>query len=123
MRRRPLVIVLLGVGLVCAMWATARAVDSWRYRARLEQAKARIASGSPAEARRLLAEAEARWPREGELTFLPGACEQALGRPEAAMAAWSRVPADSPFAGHAAMLHVRLLLKSDRFASAEELLP
>jgi tetratricopeptide (TPR) repeat protein len=39
------------------------------------------------------------------------------------MAAWSRVPADSPFAGHAAMLHVRLLLKSDRFASAEELLP
>ena len=57
------------------------------------------------------------------MTFLLGACEQALGRPDAALAAWSRVPADSPFAGHAAMLRVRLLLKRDRFAAAEELLP
>jgi thioredoxin-like negative regulator of GroEL len=118
-----LVVVILGAGLASAAWGTARAVDSWRYRASLERAKARIASGSPAEARRLLAEAETRWPREGELTFLLGACEQALGRPDAAVAAWSRVPADSPFAGNAAMLRVRLLLKSDRFAAAEELLP
>ena len=65
MRRRRLV-VLLGVALVFAAWGTARGVDSWRYRASLEQAKARIASGSPAEARRLLAESAARWPGEGE---------------------------------------------------------
>ena len=122
MRRRRLV-VILGVALVLAAWGTARVVDSWRYRASLEQAKARIDSGSPAEARRLLAESAARWPREGEVTFLLGACEQALGRPDAAEAAWSRVPTDSPFAGHAAMLRVRLLLKRDRFAAAEELLP
>src|SRR5271165_3480572 len=122
MRRRRLV-VLLGVALVFAAWGTARAVDSWRYRASLDQAKARIAAGSPAEARRLLAESAARWPKEGELHFLLGACEQALGRPEAAAAAWSRVPADSPFAGHAAMLRVRMLLKRDQFAAAEELLP
>jgi len=114
---------LLGVTALFAAWGTARGVDSWRYRACLEQAKARIASGSPAAARRLLAESAARWPGEGELEFLLGACEQALGRPQAAEAAWSRVPNDSPFAGHAAMLRVRLLMKRDRFAAAEELLP
>ena len=47
MRRRPLV-AILGVSLVVATWGTARLVDSWRYRASLERAKARIASGSPA---------------------------------------------------------------------------
>jgi tetratricopeptide (TPR) repeat protein len=121
--RRRLLVVILGVGVVCATWVTARIVDSWLYRASLQEAKARIASGAPAEARRLLVEALARWPEEGELTFLLGACEQALGRPDAALTAWSRVPSDSPFAGHAAMLRVRLLLKRDRFAEAEELLP
>ena len=70
----------------------------------------------------MLVEATALWPREGELQFLLGACEQALGRPEAAEAAWSRVANTSPFAGHAAMLRVRLLLKRERFAEAEDLL-
>jgi tetratricopeptide (TPR) repeat protein len=114
---------ILGVALVLATWGAVRTIDSWRYRASLEQAKARIASGLVAEARRLLAESVARWPGEGEVKFLLGACEQALGRSDAAEAAWSRVPADSPFAGHAAMLRVRLLMKRDRFAAAEELLP
>jgi thioredoxin-like negative regulator of GroEL len=71
----------------------------------------------------LLAEASARWPGDGEAEFLLGACEQALGRTDAAEAAWVRVPPGSAFAGHAAMLRVRLLLKNDRFAAVEELLP
>ena len=33
------------------------------------------------------------------------------------------MPSESPFAGHAAMLRVRLLLKRDQFSAAEELLP
>jgi tetratricopeptide (TPR) repeat protein len=122
MRRRWL-LVIPGVALGFATWGILRVVDSWRYRASLAQAKAQIASGSPYGARRLLVESVARWPGEGELKFLLGACEQALGRPDAAEAAWSRVPADSPFAGAAAMLRVRLLLKRDRFAASEELLP
>ena len=121
--RRRLLVVILGVALALAAWATVRVVDSRLYRAALEQAKASIAAGSPVLARRLLAESAARWPREGELTYLLGACELALGRPDAAEAAWSRVPTDSPFAGHAAMLRVRQLMKRDRFAAAEELLP
>src|SRR5271166_5357302 len=98
MRRKRLVM-LVGLIALLAAWRTARAVDSWRYRASLEKVKARIASGSPAEARRLLVEATAQWPREGELQFLLGACEQALGRPAAAEAAWARVAPTSAFAG------------------------
>src|SRR5205085_8856260 len=82
-----------------------------------------IASGKPAEAQRLLAWSAVRWPGQGEVEFLLGACEQALGRVAAAEAAWSRVPPDSPYAGHAAMLRVRLLLKRDQLAAAEELVP
>src|SRR5579883_32861 len=113
----------IGIALALAAWGTARAVDSWRIRSVLEEAKRRLDARAPAEARRLLADAAARWPAEGEIAFLLGACEQALGRPGAAEAAWSRVPADSPFAGHAAMLHARLLLRRDRLAAAEERLP
>src|SRR5262245_40079516 len=113
MRRRRLV-AILAVTLVFATWGSARLVGAWRLRASLEQAKALIASGSPAEARRLLAESALRWPGAGEVKFLLGACEQALGRPDVAEAVWSHVPADSPFAGHAAMLRVRLLLERDR---------
>ena len=80
MRRRRLVM-LLGIIALFAAWGTARGVDSWRYRAVLEKAKARIASGSPTEARRVLAEATARWPGAGELEFLLGACILALLTP------------------------------------------
>jgi thioredoxin-like negative regulator of GroEL len=121
--RWRLLLAVLGIAAPLAAWATARAVDSWRYQAALERAKATIASGSPAEARRQLAEASARWPGRGEAEFLLGACEQALGRPEAAEAAWSSVPSESPYAGHAAMLRARLHLRSDQLAEAEELLP
>jgi thioredoxin-like negative regulator of GroEL len=122
MRRRWLFAVA-AIAMAMATWGTTRVVDSWRVRSILERAKKRLDARSVVEARRLLADAAARWPGEGEVQFLLGACEQALGRPDAADAAWSRVPADSPFAGHAALLRVRLFLKRDRFAAAEELLP
>src|SRR5262245_28681961 len=118
-RRRRQLLALAGVLLALAAWGTARGVDTWRYRAALEQAKARIAAGSRAEGQRLLAASAARWPGQGEVQFLLGACEQSLGHLEAAEAAWSRVPPDSPYAGHAAMLHARLLLKRDQYAAAE----
>ena len=122
MRRKGLVL-LIGLIALFAAWGTARAVDSWRYRTSMEKVKASIAAGSTSEARKLLVEAVERWPREGELQFLLGACEQALGRTQAAEEAWARVEPTSAFAGNAAMLRVRLLLKRDRFAAAEELLP
>src|SRR6516225_10178612 len=113
MSRRQMM-VTLAVVLLFGAWGTARVVDTWRYRASIERAKAQIAAGRAAEARQLLADSAARWPGDGEATFLLGACEQALGRPDAAEAAWSQVPRTSTFAGHAAMLHVRLLLKRDQ---------
>jgi tetratricopeptide (TPR) repeat protein len=114
---------ILGVALVGLAWGTARAVDHWRYRSIIDRAKARIASGSPADARRFLSQAAPLCPGNGEAEFLLGACEQALGRFDSAETAWSRVPGSSSFAGNAAMLRARLLLKRDRFAEAEKLLP
>jgi thioredoxin-like negative regulator of GroEL len=115
--------VTLAVVLLFGAWGTARVVDTWRYRASIERAKAQIAAGRAAEARQLLADSAARWPGDGEATFLLGACEQSLGRAQAAELAWARIAESSPYAGHAAMLRVRLLLQRDRFAKVEELLP
>ncbi len=112
---------LLVLGLVAApaAWWGSRAYASWRVEADLKAAKAAIAAGSTGTARRLLAEAAARRPGQGEVEFLLGAAEQALGRPEAASAAWARVPDDSPFAPNAALMVARVALADDRFAAAE----
>ncbi len=105
-----------------AAWVGVRTLDSWRLESCLRAAKKAIGARSPETARRLLEDASRRWPREGEIAFLLGACEMSLGRPESATEAWSRVPADSPFAPHAALYRARLVLRQDRFAEAEGLL-
>src|SRR5262249_61832955 len=81
-----------------------------------------ISAHAPATAHRLLAEASRRWPGQGEVDLLLGACEFVLGRTDAAEQAWSRVAADSPFAPHAALYRARRVLAHHRFADAEGLL-
>ena len=112
----------LGLGLVAgpSTWYAAGAYQSWRAEADLKAAKTAIAVGSVEKARRLLAGASARRPGMGEVEYLLGAVEQSLGHPEEGAAAWNRVPADSSFAPHAAMMIARLALAKDRFADAEE---
>ena len=58
-------------------------------------------------------------PEPGEAQYLLGAVEKAMGRPDAARAAWLAVPAGSPFALHAAMMLARGALVRDRHADAE----
>jgi tetratricopeptide (TPR) repeat protein len=48
-----------------------------------------------------------------------GLCEQARGRDAAAVAAWARLPPDSPFAGWAAARRARAEMSLGRFADAE----
>ena len=105
-----------------AVWVSARTLDSRRLESSLRVAKEAIAARSPGTAWRVLAEASARWPGNGEIELLLGACEQSLGRPAVADLAWSRVPAGSPFAPHAALYRARLVLEHDRFADAEKFL-
>jgi tetratricopeptide (TPR) repeat protein len=96
-----------------------RGYDSWKFAETVKAAKAAISAGSASKGRELLAEALERRPDDGEVAFLLGAAEQAVGHEERARAAWLRVPPDSSFAPHAALLRGRLALDHDRFAEAE----
>ena len=91
LHRRTPWILAIGILMSMPVWWGTRALDSWRLRSALESAKRAIASRQTAEARRVLAWASTRWPGEGEVAYLLGACEQALGDPDAADAAWARV--------------------------------
>ena len=82
MRRRWLLGVP-GIALTLSAWATKWVVDSWRIHSILEQAKKRLDARSPAEARRLLADAAARaaTPLGAGFTFLALTTGSLWGRP------------------------------------------
>jgi tetratricopeptide (TPR) repeat protein len=131
LRRRALWAIAIAVVAACSGLAGVRALESWRRErdataaeAALKAAKAALDARSPEAARPLLARASQLrgGAGNGEAEFLLGACEFKLGHPDAAEAAWSRVPAGSPFEAHAALYRARLVLSHDRFADAEPLL-
>jgi tetratricopeptide (TPR) repeat protein len=94
----------------------------WRFRTDLSRARTELAKGRYAAARRLLTELARRSPAEGEVQYSLGMCEQALGRSNAALAAWERVPADSPQAANAALMRARAAFDAGRYSIAEGLL-
>jgi enediyne biosynthesis protein E4 len=112
---------VIAVAIVAA-WQCLRVFNSWRLDSNLKAAKVAIAARSAGVARKLLADSSARSPGNAEVEFLLGACEQSLGRLDAADRAWSRVPRDSSFGPAAALFRARLVLEKDRFADAEGLL-
>ena len=75
--------------------------------------------GGDGEGSGALARAAALRPEPGEAQYLLGAVEKAMGRPDAARAAWLAVPPGSPFALHAALMLARGALVRDRHADAE----
>src|SRR5205823_1529826 len=79
------------LGLVLA-WVGWLVIGGWQVRAGLTWARRRIAEQQYAPARDRLARLSAWWPRHGEVEYLCGVCEASLGRPEAALSAWARVP-------------------------------
>src|SRR5262249_4380264 len=85
----------------------------------LAWARRQIAEGRYATARSRLARLSAWWPRRGEVEYLLGVCEAALGRPEDALAAWGRVPVGSPPAGAAGLAGGRTLQGVGRLTEAE----
>jgi tetratricopeptide (TPR) repeat protein len=90
-----------------------------QYEAAIVEAKAAAEKRSLAKARVVLTRAAALRPKPGEAQYLLGAVEQAMGRPDAARAAWLAVPAESAFAPHAAMMLARGAVAADRQAEAE----
>ena len=85
----------LGIGLAWVAWFL---VGGWQVRDGLAWAKLQIDSGQYGPARDRLARLAAWWPGRAEVEYLLGVCESTLGRTDAALAAWERVPAASPFA-------------------------
>jgi enediyne biosynthesis protein E4 len=111
--------VVLGLALLAVV--TSKMQDR-RLRAELEQAHQAMATGRLGLARKSLAALVERWPHNGEALLLLGQCEEALGRPDHALAAWARVPeSDSNFA-RAADSQGSLLIDVGRYAPAESLL-
>ena len=119
-----IVAAVLSVVGVPALKSWRRGRDAKAAETVLKAAKAALDARSPRVVRPLLARASALLggAGDGEAEFLLGACEFKLGHPEAAEAAWLRVPAGSRFEPHAAPYRARRLLGHDRFADAEPLL-
>ena len=112
--------VVLGLALLAAVAASKMQVR--RLRAELEQVQQAMAKGRLGLARKSLADLVERWPRNGEVLLLLGQCEEALGRPDRALAAWALVPdSDSNFV-RAAESQGSLLINLGRYAPAESLL-
>src|SRR4051812_42777928 len=92
-------IVLVGLGAVGY-----RAFEDRRFREELDRAKQTLRDGRHASSLRQLRALEDRRPKDGEVHYLIGLCEQLLGRPDAAERAWSRIAAgDAPHVGWAAL--------------------
>ena len=112
----------LAIGLAAAglLWASWLVVGSWRVREGLAWARRRMAEGHYASARDRLAELARWWPRDDAVTYLRGACEAKLDRPDAALAALGSVRPGSPQAGPARLAEGRLLARSfGRLGDAE----
>ena len=90
--RRRLVMMSVGVGLALAAWLGVRAVEARRFREELARAREEFAARRFATARVRLARLAERRPGDGEVELLLGDCERMLGHPDAALAAWGRIP-------------------------------
>jgi enediyne biosynthesis protein E4 len=119
-RRAAGVALLLGLTLAPVVrWVG----DDRHFRGELIRAQAEVAARWFAPARDRLARLVARRPTHDEALFQLGVCEDALGRPDAAVAAWAAVPATSPRAAEASVARARVLIYAfGRLGEAETLL-
>ena len=98
-----------------------RAAEAYRFRASLGRARQEVGQGRHDAARTRLVELSARRPGEGEVDYLLGLSEKAVGNADAALAAWARVPAGSPFAPRASFERGVLAMERGEYALAEQL--
>ena len=91
--RGRLLMAFLGIGVLLAAWFAVRAMYQRRLESELRLARGEFGARRFGAARERLARLAERWPDHGEVEYLLGASEKALGHSQAAMAAWDRVPA------------------------------
>ena len=97
-------------------------MEARRHRSALEQVDREIAAGRYGAARQRLIGLSTRWMGPDEVDYRLGLCEGSLGHDEAALAAWGRLPARSPFAEAAALNSAAVEMNRGRFSAAETIL-
>ncbi|WZP00448.1 FG-GAP-like repeat-containing protein [Isosphaeraceae bacterium EP7] len=108
------------VGLtVAGVWVSSRRDRA--FRADLAEARKAMDDGRFAMARQTLNGLADGGSDDPELFLLLGYCEQARGKPPAALAAWSRIGADTPQASEASFRSGQVEQEAGRLAAAEEL--
>jgi enediyne biosynthesis protein E4 len=120
--RRSRMLFGLVVVVVVAVLGLAWVVGGRRHRSALEQVDREIAAGRYGAARLHLIGLSTRWMGPDEVDYRLGLCEGYLGHDEAALAAWGRLPARSPFAEAAALNSAAVEINRGRFSAAETLL-
>jgi tetratricopeptide (TPR) repeat protein len=121
MRRRGLWLGLL-VGIFALFAAAGWLIKERWVRSTLDQARRDMAAQRFATARSRLAQLVSFPWFNGEAAYLLGFCEEATGHPDAALSAWSRVPARSSFSGSVALRRAIVQIKRGRCAEGEEIL-
>ncbi len=115
-----LAIGVLGLGLLGT--SAASKIQAQRLQARLKNVQHKMDQGRLAVAYKELADLAQHWPGDGQILYLLGRCEELLGRPHRALAAWGQIPVSDPEFVRAAESQGALLINQGRFAPAETLL-
>jgi enediyne biosynthesis protein E4 len=121
MPRRVLLLVLVG-GLGLIAWAGVLVARDQHFRTELREAKRELSKYRLDQAKERLTRLARRWPGRGEVEYWLGTCELAGGSADAALEAWSRIPAQAPEAGIAALASGRLAMERFRYSLAERCL-
>ncbi len=112
--------IAIGLLTVVVGWIAWLLVGRWQVRDGLLWARRRMDAKQYPVARDRLAWLSIWWPRQEDVAYLLGVCEAELGHPEAALAAWGRVPSGSPRAPERALAEGRILVRAlGRLADAE----
>jgi enediyne biosynthesis protein E4 len=111
---------MFGLGLLATIAASN--LQTRRLQAELAEVRRMMDRGRLGAAGKALSELAQRWPEQGEVLLLTGQCEEALGRTDRALAAWSRVPNSDPHFTRALESRASLLINQGQFALAESLL-
>ena len=118
-RRRLLITLLVGAVLAAAVWLGLRSMEDQRFREELASARDEFGAQRFATARMRLASLAKLRPGDGDVGLMLGDCERMLGRPDAALAAWGRIPEGAAQSSQAGLSSGRLALGLGRFRVAE----
>jgi tetratricopeptide (TPR) repeat protein len=117
--RRPVRAALRVAGWLVSLGVLAYGVSLWWYESSLAEARRAVAAGRFAYARPRLARLATWSPGRADVEFALGVCEQATGRLDAAIAAWSRIPPSSKLAEDAALKWGEAEMDRGRLVEAE----